>query len=578
MSAAGLGLAPYSMTLAAQGAASKRRRPNVVIVLTDDQGYGDMSCHGNPVIKTPNIDRLHSESVRLTDFHAAPMCTPARGQLMTGTDAMANGATAVCQGRSMLRAELPTMGNVFSDAGYKTGLFGKWHLGDSFPYRPEDRGFDETVHHGAWGITSIADYWGNGYWNDTYHHNGVWEKYTGYCTDVWFDEAMTWMRARHDADEPFLAYIPTNVPHVPLRCDKRYSAPYEGKHNGLPMPAAFYGMIANFDENVGRLETFLAETGLRDNTILVFMTDNGSASKQAVAIHNSGMRGRKTENWDGGHRVPCFVRWPEGGLGKPRDIDDLTHMQDILPTLGELCDVKTPSNPDISGVSLAGMLKGKQKKLDDRMIVTQYGQDCAKWNRMAVMWNKWRLLGPDKLYDLATDPHQDTNVADRHPEVVKEMTAFYDSWRARVEPRFAITRHITLGNENANPTTLYGSDWDGDYCDNPGNLNKGTAIGEWDVTVERAGDYEIELRRWAEESELALAAPVNAKMKKSARPITQARLKIGDFDQTIETPKDSTVARFTVSLKAGKTRLATWFLDANDKPLVSAIYTKVTRK
>ncbi|MGD8239014.1 MAG: sulfatase-like hydrolase/transferase, partial [Armatimonadota bacterium] len=146
-------------------------RPNVLLVMTDDQGYGDLSCHGNPVLKTPNLDRLHGQSLRFTDFHVAPMCTPTRGQILTGRDAMANGATFVCMGRSMMRNELPTMADIFAANGYRTGHLGKWHLGDSYPHRPQDRGFQETIHHAAWGITSIPDHWGNDYWDDTYRRN-----------------------------------------------------------------------------------------------------------------------------------------------------------------------------------------------------------------------------------------------------------------------------------------------------------------------------------------------------------------------------------------------------------------------
>ena len=162
-------------------------RPNVILVMTDDQGYGDLSVHGNPVLKTPNLDRLHSQSVRFTDFHVAPMCTPTRGQLLTGRDAMDNGATFVCLGRSMMRGTLPTMADIFAASDYQTGLFGKWHLGDSHPHRPLDRGFQTVVRHGAWGITSIPDDFGNDYFDDTYRHTGRLEKYKGYCTDVWFD-------------------------------------------------------------------------------------------------------------------------------------------------------------------------------------------------------------------------------------------------------------------------------------------------------------------------------------------------------------------------------------------------------
>lgn len=552
--------------------------PNVIIVMTDDQGYGDLSCHGNPALKTPNLDRLHAQAIRFTDFHVAPMCTPTRGQLLTGMDAMANGATAVCQGRSMVRKDIPTMADIFAATGYRTGLFGKWHLGDSYPHRPEDRGFHETIHHGAWGITSIADYWGNTYWNDTYHHNGVYEKYTGYCADVWFDEAMKWMKARHEKGERFFAYLPTNTPHSPLRVDEKYSAPYKGQYNGKPMPALFYGMIANIDENMGRLEAFLSQTGLRENTILIFMTDNGCANRQAVAIHNAGMRGRKTETWEGGHRVPCFIRWPAGDLGRPRDIDQLAHIQDILPTLIDLCGLNAPAGARFDGVSLAGVLKGTQKELPDRMLVVQYGAGIEKWSRTAVLWKKWRLLGENRLYDLRSDPHQDTNVADKHSEVVQAMRQHYDQWWRRVEPLYNRTRYIHIGSDKANPMMLYSSDWDGGYADNPGNLAVGTAVGTWHIIVEQDGEYEFELRRWARESGIALNAPLNEKTRRSARPIAKARLKIGDFDKTIATPDGSTAATFVVPVKAGRATLETWFLDNNGKVLCSAFYTQVTKK
>jgi len=167
-------------------------RPNVILVLTDDQGYGDFSCHGNSVLRTPNLDRLHGQSIRLTDFHVAPMCTPTRGELMSGLDALRNKARHVCGGLTMLRTDVPTMGDVFRADGYRTGLFGKWHLGDSYPYLPQNRGFQEVVHHRSWGVTSAADHGGNDYFDDTYLHNGRPQKYEGYCNDVWFREAAKW--------------------------------------------------------------------------------------------------------------------------------------------------------------------------------------------------------------------------------------------------------------------------------------------------------------------------------------------------------------------------------------------------
>jgi len=566
--------------VSAQSAETARgaTQPNVIIVWTDDQGYGDLSCHGNPVLKTPNLDRLHAQSVRFTDFHVAPMCSPSRGQLMSGRDAAANGATAVCQGRSMIREGVPTMAESFRRAGYRTGHFGKWHLGDSYPYRPQDRGFEETVHHAAWGITSLADYWGNDYFDDIYRHNGTLQRYEGYCNDVWFREAMAWMKQRADNRERFFCYLATNVPHVPLLVEEKYSEPYKGTFGGRPLPASFYGMIANFDENLGKLEEFLRASGLRENTLLIFMTDNGSANRQAVEIHNAGMRGMKTTLWEGGHRVPCFVRWPAGPLGEPRDIDELTQIQDLFPTLTDLCGLQEPQAVVWDGTSLAGLLRGMHDSLPDRKLVVQYGADLRKW-RACVMWKKWRLIDGTNLYDLQSDPHQDRNVAEQHPEVFNAMRDHYEEWFATAEPLFNETRYIHLGSQRQNPIMLYSSDWQGGYADNRGGLSAGSATGKWPVVVEQSGNYKMELRRWPPEAQTPLGGKANLNGSRAdfghARPIAKARLKLGGFDRTIDCPPGSTAASFTVPLQAGKTTIETFFLDEKGKVLCSAFFTQV---
>jgi len=274
-------------TVAAQAAAAPK--PNVVILLTDDQGYGDLSCHGNPVLKTPELDRLHRESVRFTDFHVAPMCTPTRSQLMSGRDALDNGAMNVSSGRSMLRRGIPTMADIFAGADYRTAIFGKWHLGDVYPYRPQDRGFQKAIWFPSSHIPSAPDYWNNDYFDPHFRiEDGTVRQFKGYCTDVLFREAMTWMRERAGAREPFLVYLPLNAAHGPLWVPDQYREPYRALGHDL---AGFYGMIANIDENVGRLEAMLRETGLRDNTILIFMTDNGGTA--GVSTFNAGMKGGK---------------------------------------------------------------------------------------------------------------------------------------------------------------------------------------------------------------------------------------------------------------------------------------------
>src|SRR5699024_7838388 len=346
-------------------------KPNVIIILTEDQGYGDLSAHGNPVLETPNIDKLHEESIRFTDFHVAPMCTPTRSQLMTGQDALSTGAFIACCGFALLDEELPTMADIFKANNYETGLFGKWHLGDNYPYRAMDRGFKETVMLKGWGITSTADYWNNDYFDDYYWNNGQLKQYEGYVTDVWFSEAMSWMRKQAEKGRPFFSYLAINTPHAPLYVPDEYRQIYLDKGLSEDL-SSYFGMIANIDENLGRLNKFLKETGLKDNTILIFMTDNGTYSMVAN-YYNAGMRGTKDSLYEGGHRVPFFLRWPEGKLKTPRDISTLTQVQDLFPTLVDLAGLES-SISNFDGTSLVPLLTGESPgSIENRMLVIQYG-------------------------------------------------------------------------------------------------------------------------------------------------------------------------------------------------------------
>jgi len=546
------------------------RRPNVIFVLSDDQGYGDFSCHGNPVLRTPNLDRLHGQSLRLTDFHAAPMCTPTRGQLMSGLDALRNRARHVCGGLTMLRTDVPTMADVFKAGGYRTGLFGKWHLGDGYPYLPQYRGFQEAVHHRSWGITSAADFWGNDYFDDTYLHNGKPEKYEGYCNDVWFREATKWIKTYAARGEPFFCYLPTNVPHAPLFVPPQYAEPY--KRPGVP--ANFFGMIANLDENIGRLMAMLDETGLADNTILIFMTDNGGTA--GVKTFNAGMRDRKTSLYDGGHRVPCFIRWPAGKLREPGDIDELTTCQDLLPTLIDLCGLKAPAKAQFDGVSLAGLLRDSQAHLSDRMVVVQYHIEIPKWNA-TVMWNKWRLIKGEELYDIALGPGQKTNVAGEHPDVVRAMREHYERWWAEVEPIAKEPCYVHIGSDHENPVRLTCADWYMVYADNFGHLQQ-KVNSYWNLQVERAGDYRFTLTRWPPEANAALDAALTGPTGEGkALPIAKARLQIDEFDESKSVAPGDKSVTFAVRLKAGKTRLQTWFYDAAGNELCGAFYVTATR-
>jgi arylsulfatase len=580
-------IVPSRVSRAAAG--ERPARPNVLVILADDQGYGDVAAHGHPFLRTPALDRLHAEGVRFTDFHVAPMCTPTRSQLLTGVDAMRNGATAVCQGRSMVRREIPTIADYFREAGYATGLFGKWHLGDSVPHRPQDRGFAEAVWFRAYGLSALASNWANSGLNpaievDPYHdpvlaHGAEDRRCEGYVTDIVFDRAMDFMGRMQAEGRPFLVHLATPTPHRPEIPRRDWRNPYAGQPvpAGVTLPDRYYGMIANIDENVARLEAFLAARGLRDDTIVVYTSDNGTQSAEAERIYNAGMRGRKTELWDGGHRVPLFVRWPAGGIGGGRDVAELAHAQDLLPTLAELCGIAPAWRYPLDGVSLVPLMRGGRWDHAGRTIVIQYGTDGEPWNQAAALSGSWRLLAGGKLFDVATDPGQRTDVAERFPEVVARMSAAYDAWHSRAHAEFVKPRFIDVGRADEPRVTLYAGDWDGGYCDAPGQLAKADTFGTYHVEIARPGRYRLELARWPFESGLPLAAPNRpGDPDHAARPIARAAVKLDGtvLAEAKTSPADAT-AGFAVDLPAGHHALEGVFFDADGRPLCGAMYLRV---
>jgi arylsulfatase A-like enzyme len=484
-------------------AADAVNKPNVLIVMTDDQGLGDFSFSGNPVLKTPNFDAFARQSVRLADFHVCPMCSPTRGQLMTGLAALRNGATSVTAGRTFLRPGLPTMPEAFAQAGYATGIFGKWHLGDSYPHRPIDKGFRESVYHLGWGQLLSTPEFDWPLIDGRYFHNGVQQPYRGHCTDFWFDSAMAWMKECHAKGEPFFCYLPTNAPHAPHIELDEYILPYQGRG-----PAGFFGMIAHVDKRFGDLQRFLTDEKLTDDTIVVFMTDNGGTA--GVRTFNAGLRAGKTTYYDGGHRVPCWIRWPTGNLGEPRDVGIPTQNTDLLPTLCELCGIAPPSRPAADepycGVSLASLLRGTETTLPDRQFVVQYGQIPAKFDS-CVVWGKWRLVKGEELYNIEADRAQEHNLAASHPDVVKSMRDNYERWWSGLAPTLNDFVPISIGASQQPVVELTSGDWEGIYADNSGYVREavgGPTGGHWHILVEEAGDYEFTLRRWPEQTKAAL--------------------------------------------------------------------------
>ncbi len=539
------------------------KRPNVVLILTDDQGYGDLACLGNPIIKTPNLDKLHKQSVRLTNFHVDPTCSPTRSALMTGRYSSRTGVWHTVMGRSILRRDEVTLANLFAATGYRTGLFGKWHLGDNYPYRPQDRGFDEVLTLGGGGIGNTPDAWGNNYFDDTLRHNGVLQKYKGYCTDVFYDAALQFIE--RNKKEPFFCYIPSNAPHAPYNVADKYSKPYLDQ--GVPAPRAqFFGMITNIDENVGRLLARLRELGLEDNTIVIFMTDNGTAVGPNIGRgFNAGMRGFKGSEYDGGHRVPCFIRWP-GHIPAGKDVATLTAHIDILPTLADLCRLKRPEKVHCDGRSLVPLLTGIGGWQARTLFVhSQRIDHPEKWRKSAVMTDRWRLINGTELYDMPADPGQKSDVAKMHPQTVADLRAAYDGWWADISKRFDEYCEIVVGSKHENPTPLTCHDWHGERALSLQDyVRKGEiANGFWAIDVEQAGQYEITLRQ----------QPAVAKFPIQAET---ARLTVGKLDVSRPVPAGAASVSFEVQLETGKTRLQTW-LSAKNGVSRGAYFVEVRR-
>ena len=561
------------------------RQPNVVFVITDDQGYGDLACHGNPVISTPHLDRLHGQSVRLEDFHVGPTCAPTRAGLMTGRYCNCTGVWHTILGRSLLRADETTMADVFRAGGYRTGMFGKWHLGDNHPFHPHERGFDVALYHGGGGVSQTPDWWGNDYFDDTYWRNGVPEPHEGYCTDVWFDEAMEFIE--ESAGAPFFCYLSTNAPHSPFRVPDHYAEPYRGK---VPDERAnFYGMITCIDENMGRLRQKLRALRIEDNTILVFITENGSACGCSLDHdgfvrdgYNAGMRGMKGWEYEGGHRTPLFLHWPGGGMAEGRDVTRLTANIDVLPTLADLCGLDAP---DVHGTSIVPLLRGEEEGWPDRVIVTdsQRVEFPIKWRKSATMTDRWRLVNGVELYDIKADPGQQSDVAAQHPDVVSELREHYEQWWGVVSPTLNDPCPIVIGSEDEPESLLTSHDWHGERCAwNQGHVRHGVQCnGYWVVEFAQAGRYRFELRRWPRQEDRAITDGIPGEITDwytggRALPLRHAHLRVGDREAASPIGPEDKAAVLEADVEAGLTHVQTWLTGPADMA-IGAYYVYVRR-
>lgn len=423
------------------------QRPNIILILADDQGYGDLGRNGNPIIKTPHLDRLYDESAHFEDFHVSPTCSPTRAAIMTGRHEFKNGVTHTILERERLTLSATTIAQVLQRAGYATGIFGKWHLGDEDAYQPDQRGFDEVFIHGGGGIGqtyagTCGDAPGNTYFDPVIKHNGRFEKTTGFCTDIFTAQALKWIAAVKGR-QPFFCYLPYNAAHVPLSCPPAYEQPYIGKVS--PEVAKFFGMLANIDDNVGKVLADVQRQGIDRDTLILYLNDNGGFGP-ACKVFNAGMRGGKGTAYNGGTRAMALWRWP-GKIAAGAQPQLTAHL-DLFPTFAALAGAAVPPELAVKfdGFSLLPLLADAHAPWhDDRMLFTHVGRwggmkpgaPPEKYGVCSVRWKDYLLVREKRgwtLHDLQSDPGETTDVAAQHPEVVARLGKAFDAWWQEVLP------------------------------------------------------------------------------------------------------------------------------------------------
>lgn len=436
-------------------------KPNVVFFLTDDQGYGDLGYHGNPQVQTPNLDAFAKESVELVNFHVSPVCSPTRASLMTGRYHFRTGVCDVFGNATKMDPSEVTVAEVLRNAGYATGIFGKWHLGDDPERRPNAQGFDEALVHTGAAMRK--------YFDPDLVHNGVSQTYPGYCLDIFTDAALAFIR--QNRTKPFFVYLASNLIHTPLQVDEEFVAPYLAMGLG-PMTSKAYGCLRSVDDNFAKLRSLLRELDLEDNTLLIFTADNGPCSGSVpVNRFMAGLHGLKGTVYENGIRVPCFARWP-AGFQSPAKVSRLTAHIDLMPTILDACGVAAPAGVKLDGSSLLPLLRDSGSAWPDRTLFLQWdsGQQPRRGHAWCALTERWKLVQPvgmdspqqqhirnryaelcrlqgrgersiegaprHELYDLSADPGETKDLSAQHPEVVESMRRKYEAWFDSVTARW----------------------------------------------------------------------------------------------------------------------------------------------
>ena len=569
-----------------------QKQPNVILILTDDQGYGDMACHGNPYLKTPQMTKLYNESVRFTDFHVDPMCAPTRAALMSGKYASRTGVWATIYGRHLMNHEEITLAQQFKKGGYTTAMFGKWHLGATWPYRPNDRGFDESLTFGGGVIGETPDYWNNHYFEGHYIRNGKnLEKRSKYCTDLWFDETQNFIQK--NKTKPFFVYLALNAAHGPFDVAPKYSQPFMDL--AIPhMAKKQYGLIENIDENLGKLRQFLQNQELAKNTILIFMGDNGAVV--GARVYNAHMRGWKTQSLNGGHRTFCFVHWPERNLNNGRDIDALAAHIDLTPTLAKWCNLKLINKKDLDGKDLSPVVFNNDPKWNKKRVLVVHNQQVnqpQKFKEFEVLHNGYRLTKSSKnneetwLTKIKEDSYQKNDLSKKEPKKVKKMLGLYNKWWKHISDRFEETPpHFIGGKQNPILITAHALHNTTKKTYNQRHIREAPLTeGYWPIRVVKKGQYRFQLSRWPIESHLKICEGVVA--RKNIPNVTDSpegialdikKMSISIANKQLEksvSEEDYSIS-FDIELNKGDFQLQTTMTDSKNNKR-AAYYVTVTK-
>jgi arylsulfatase A-like enzyme len=491
-------------------------RPNIVLIITDDQGYGDLGFTGNPYVKTPVLDKFARESIRFNNFYVSPVSAPTRSSIMTGRYSLRTGVRDTNNGGAIMATEEITIAEVLKKAGYATGQFGKWHLGDNYPCRPIDQGFDESLMHLGGGMGQPGDITtffrgDSSYFDPVLWHNGRQQSYKGYCTDIFADEAIRFIEKNKVA--PFFCYVAFNAPHTPLQVPAEYYDKYKNIdpskgfiNDGRPFPEMnekdkedarkVYAMVSNIDDNIGRLLKKLDDLGISQNTVVIFMTDNGPQQRRYLA----GMRGLKGTVYRGGVRVPFFIRYP--AVKKSNiDIEAVAAHIDILPTIATICNARLPEGLKTDGSDLMPLITGAKKDLPERSLFFYWTRHSPElYNNIALMKGKYKLVGNTdynapvsnfELFDIEKDPYEQKNIVNDLPVIAGDLKTEIDRrFQELVSSENMVNKpYILAGTGNENPVILNRNDADGQW----GVWDQEEAYGTWRVHFEH-GKYNFKFR------------------------------------------------------------------------------------